>query len=318
MKSAIGGYFELELPLKQTPRHHEALKFQSARAAFLSLLRAIKPKRVWMPHYICDSMLAPIAAIGANISFYKIDERFGVDKNLKIFSDEIILYVNYFGLCSEQVNEVLNRFNFSQVVLDYSQAFFSDPVDCLATIYSPRKFFGIPDGGLLFTKLDIDRPKIRDESSEFRMRHLIARLGKKPEDGYVDFQNSEKSLNDFEPKEISQLTERIMASIDFQGAETRRRVNFDFLNNRLSKINKIIIDKIPAAPLCYPLLCPHSHIREKLINNRIFPAAYWPDVSSRVEFDSIEFNLAKNLVAIPCDQRYSVNDLEFILSIIGQ
>ena len=58
-----------------------------------------------------------------------------------------LLYVNYFGICQHQERQVLERFGASRVVLDRSQAFFADPIDCLATIYSPRKFFGVPTEG---------------------------------------------------------------------------------------------------------------------------------------------------------------------------
>ena len=49
---AIGGYFELELPRGQDDYYPQALKYQSARAAFYALLLFAKPQRVWMPYYI--------------------------------------------------------------------------------------------------------------------------------------------------------------------------------------------------------------------------------------------------------------------------
>jgi hypothetical protein len=316
MKTAIGGYFELELPPARLPMHHAALKFQSARAAFLALLRATKPTRVWMPYYICDSMLAPIKAAGVDVEFYSLDAHFGIADDIELAATEILMYVNYFGVCSEQVDQVLQRFNPAQVVLDFSQAFYVEPKDCLATIYSPRKFFGLPDGGLLFTRTDIKLPEKIDEGSECRMAHLIKRLGGEPENGYVNYKNSEETLNDFEPKQMSRLTQRVMTSIDFEGAQAKRRANFDFLFGRLREVNKIKFGNIIGAPLCYPLICNDAGMKAELIRNRVFVATYWPDVSTRVDVDSLEFDLAANLLAIPCDQRYSSADLELVLSLI--
>lgn len=317
MKTAIGGYFELELPPARLPMHHAALEFQSARAAFLSLLRATKPTRVWMPYYICDSMLAPIKAVGVDIEFYSLDAQFRIASDIELAATEILIYVNYFGVCSEQVDEVLQRFNPAQVVMDFSQAFYVEPKDCLATIYSPRKFFGLPDGGLLFTRADIKIPEKIDEGSEDRMTHLIKRLGGEPEDGYVNYKNSEETLNDFEPKQMSRLTQRVMTSIDFDGAKAKRRANFDFLCYRLREVNKIKFDTVIGAPLCYPLIFNDMAMKAELIRNRVFVATYWPDVLARVDVDSLEFDLASNLLAIPCDQRYSPSDLEMVLSIIN-
>ena len=42
---AIGGYFELELPPPRGERYPDALRYQSARAAFLALLLAGRPGR---------------------------------------------------------------------------------------------------------------------------------------------------------------------------------------------------------------------------------------------------------------------------------
>lgn len=316
MKTAIGGYFELELPPARVPMHHAALKFQSARTAFLALLRASKPKRVWMPYYICDSMLAPLKVAGVDVAFYSLDPQFGIADDIELAVSEILVYVNYFGVCNEQVEQVLLRFNPAQVVLDFSQAFYIEPRDCLATIYSPRKFFGLPDGGLLFTRVEIKLPEKIDEGSEVRMAHLIKRLGGEPEDGYSSFQNSEESLNDFEPRKMSHLTERVMAAIDFEGVKLKRRANFNFLCERLGEVNKIKFENLVGAPLCYPLFCGKADMKAKLIRNRVFVATYWPDVSARVDRNSFEFDLAANLIAIPCDQRYSFADLEMVLSLI--
>ncbi len=316
MKTAIGGYFELELPPARLPMHHAALKFQSARAAFLSLLRATKPTRVWMPYYICNSMLAPIKAAGVDIAFYSLDTQFGIASEIELAATEILMYVNYFGVCSEQVDQILQHYNPAQIVMDFSQAFYVEPKDCLATIYSPRKFFGLPDGGLLFTRADIKLPEKIDEGSEDRMAHLIKRLSGEPEDGYINYKNSEESLNDFEPKQMSRLTRRVMTSIDFDGVKAKRRANFDFLCDRLQEVNKIKFDTIMGVPLCYPLIFNDTAMKTELIRNRVFVATYWPDVSTRVDVDSLEFDLAANLLAIPCDQRYSSSDLEIVLSLI--
>ena len=72
--------------------------------------------------------------------------------------------MNYFGVCEKVQDELLLKYNSEQLVFDHSQAFFTPPKKCLATIYSPRKFFGVPDGGLLFTEVKIQLPKNQDES----------------------------------------------------------------------------------------------------------------------------------------------------------
>lgn len=63
----IGGYFSLELSNKRSSNSYQ--KFQSSRAAFLAILIHAKPKKIWMPNYICDTMIAPIKKCKSNYSF---------------------------------------------------------------------------------------------------------------------------------------------------------------------------------------------------------------------------------------------------------
>jgi hypothetical protein len=313
----IGGYFELELPDKKILPYKKALRFQSARAAFLSLLRAGNPKRVWMPKYICNSMLAPLKAAKIKCVWYDVNNQLTVEDNIIIGTDDWILFVNYFGICNKQVSDLLKRFAPKQVVLDYSQSFFTPPRDeALATIYSARKFFGVPDGGLLISQVPISPPEIQDTGSFERVSHLMQRLGNFPEAGYADFQRAEESLTDCEPKKMSKLTERILSSINFEGVGKKRRENFLFLHERLGKDNQLALDHLHfTAPLCYPFLTNNSGLRGRLQRNRIFVATYWSDAISRINIGWTE-NMVKNLLPLPIDQRYGQNEMERIVSLI--
>ncbi len=317
LNKAIGGYFELELPPPSQTKYQDALKYQSARAAFLALLRASKPNRVWMPHYICESMLAPVKAAGIEICYYSLDKQFGIVEKIILGRADILLYVNYFNVCSAQVEKILNQFNPLQIVLDFSQAFFAAPKNCLATIYSPRKFFGLPDGGLLLTQLAIDLPEALDEGSEKRMRHLIARLGGGAELGYADYQLAEASLNALEPKRMSLLTERIFGSIDFEAARIQRNKNFHALHKILSRSNRLGVDlEAVDGPMCYPYFSDNQSLRAKLISERIFIPTYWPDIFNRLDVPVFEEGLIKNIHPLPCDQRYDVDDMDNICKLL--
>lgn len=307
---AIGGYFELELPLKKQTLYAQAKRYQSARAAFLALLRSVKPKRVWMPSYICDSMLAPVLSENIEICYYSIDEKFEIKGTINLQPQDLLLYVNYFGICDDQVLRVLDRFNPQQIVVDCSQAFYAAPKNCLATIYSPRKFFGVPDGGLLVSDCGVAEPEEQDQGSESRMQHLIKRLGSSPEAGYAAFKLAEDSLNDMQPRRMSVLTEKLLSAIDAGAARAARKRNFKSLRDALDSSNTLKIPSLVDGPLCYPYMPQAGVSRELLVKNRIFIATYWPDVLNRVAPDSFEFKLTSQYLPIPCDQRYGERDMK--------
>lgn len=307
---SIGGYFELELPRAGIDFHPGAHKFQSARAAFYALLLAGKPKKVWMPRYICDSMLAPLEKAHIEYDFYCLTDNFEIKDDLKLSEGEWLLYVNYFGVCANQQKQILDRFDPAQIVFDHSQAFFSKPLDCLATLYSPRKFFGVPDGGLLITEVPIETPLEIDEITILRTQHLLKRLVGSPESGYADYQISEKTLEDFSPKRMSALTEKLILSIDMDSVRLRRNENFALLHKTLGSANELTfhLDTIDG-PLCYPFLAETKGLRSSLLQERIFVATYWPDVISRALDSSTEQTFVEHLLPLPCDQRYSETNM---------
>ena len=319
IEHAIGGYFELELPAAKPFLYPQARRFQSARASFLALLRAGKPKRVWMPHYICDSMLAPLRQAGVEFIFYSINAQFEISDDFELSGGDWLFYVNYFGVCSRNIDRIMSRFDKNQVVLDYSQSFYAAPRECLATIYSPRKFFGVPDGGLLVTNLPIAISPEIESASVGRSTYLLKRLAGSAESGYADYQKAEQSLVEFEPYQMSSLTRRILNSVDFKEVKIRRNSNFHFLHERLGKINKLLIDPLSIdGPLCYPFFIAQSGIRERLISERVFVATYWPDVLDRVSDTSCEASLVKNILPLPCDQRYGKEQMKKIIEIFSE
>jgi hypothetical protein len=315
----IGGYFELELPESSGHFYSQALKFQSARAAFYALIETGKPQRVWMPKYICDSMLLPLQALKIEVVFYDLNEQLGVCHSVQLSENDWLLYVNYFGMCNAQEVDLLKRFNPNQLIFDHAQAFYAPPRNCLATIYSPRKFFGVPDGGYLVTELPVIEPETIDTQSVSRCTHLLQRLDGDIAAGYKSFQTTEASFDDVLPRKMSTLTSKMLASFDYQVIKNKRNANFQFLHENFVQMNslEIAIETIDGA-LCYPLLLEDLTTRSRLLENKIFVATYWADVKNRTDVDSLEWKLTEKCLPIPCDQRYDRNDLTNIVKCLTE
>ena len=317
-KVAIGGYFSLELPSGKRSYYPQAIAFQSARAAFLALLQCGRPARVWAPWYLCESMLEPLYATGIPLMRYALTTGLQPEENIQFTADDWLLYVNYFGVSSRAVDAVLARFPPQQVVLDYSQAFYSPPRDCLATIYSPRKFFGVPDGGYLLTRLSVEIPEAVDDGSLGRCTHLLKRLSGEPETGYADYCRAEASLENQLPKRMSELTRKILCAIDYDSIRLRRQQNFSELHARLGKFNRFIIDVDEnSVPLCYPFWSEHAGLHAELIAARIFVPTYWREIiTSSQAIPEFERSFAQGMVPLPCDQRYAPHDLKVVVDLI--
>ncbi|MPV69913.1 hypothetical protein [Burkholderia sp. BE17] len=307
---AIGGYLALEWPDCGREWHRDAMRFQSARAAFLALLRARMPSAVWAPWYLCDSMIEPLRAAGTPIRRYALNRDLGCP-TIALGDGEWLLYVNYFGVCDHHVDDVLARHPRERVVIDNAHAFFSSSRDCLATVYSPRKFVGVPDGGYLVSQAHMPLPERTDDDSIARCRHLLTRMAAGAEAGYADFAAAEASLQQQEPQRMSTLTQRLLAGIDYDTVRARRIANFRYLHARLGSRNRLsLTDKTDRVPLCYPFFGAPRGLRDIWRTQRIYSATYWPDLPSGPDIPDFERNLPHDTLFVPCDQRLSPEQLK--------
>lgn len=311
--SPIGGYFGLDLPDHGDP-FPTAIKYQSGRAALRAVLESANIVHVSLPAYICDSVIRAVVDSGATVETYRLDDSLYPRNLPSTFGDnDALLYVNYFGLCDANIGRLLGAIPHDHLIVDNSQALLSAPTDALATIYSPRKFVGVPDGGLVMTSaVAVSMPDDEDIGSIGRIRHLFASMAcLPPHDGYDNFVKAESSLGDTRPLRMSRLSRRMLAGIDMTCVEKRRRANFTALAARLDNYNLHRAELgARTVPLCYPLVVGWEveRLKKNLIEKRIYLPTYWLEARSRVS-DGVEHRLINCCLAIPCDQRYTPDQM---------
>lgn len=201
--SPIGGYFELELTL-HPELHSRAIALNSGRFCFEYLLRCRKYNKVYVPYFTCDTAIEPIIKLGISYEFYHTDKSYRIVDDINLASDEALLYTNYWGLQNEYCEKLAEQYG-KQLILDYTQAFFSEPIHGIDTFYSCRKYFGVPDGGYLYTDAVVDFAVEQDESYS-RMDSLIKRIDLSPEAGYEDFHRVSALFHDMTIRRMSKLT----------------------------------------------------------------------------------------------------------------
>ena len=311
----IGGYFELEVR-KGSEFHKNAIRLNTGRNAFEYILRAKGYKKVYLPYYTCDVMLEPILKLKLKFEFYHIDQTFcPVFDFHRINHDEVFVYNNYFGICNKQVKEV--SVECKNLVIDNSQAFYAQPILGVDTFYSPRKFFGVPDGAYLYTDILL-KDNFELDLSHNRFEHLLGRMEQGAEEFYKVFKENDAALSGQPIKKMSVLTRRILQSIDYDLAAKNRIDNIHFLHDVLKDTNILAID-IPdhSVPMVYPYLIDSGlALKKKLLDRKVFVATYWPTVTNWFTKDSMESFFSRHLVPLPIDQRYGITEMKMLLKII--
>lgn len=313
---SIGGYFSLELPRNTSSElYPNAIRLNSGRYCLEYILRARGYKKIYLPYYTCDSLLQPVKLLGLDYEFYRIDKDFHIVDDVKVGKEEVLLYTDYYGLMDSYTNEVAYEYS-PNVIIDNTQSFFTKPRENTDTFNTCRKYFGVPDGAYLFTDAKLDKDIPQDHSTE-RMRAVLDRLDKSPEEAFQEYHDCEKALRKSGMRRMSKLTLRIMDSIDYTDVANRRLRNFYRLDKALSSTNEMhFLISCDTVPMVYPYYSHQKGLREHLIKNKIYVAKYWPNVTEWAGRDSLEADLTEFLLPLPIDQRYGEEEMEYIIDAI--
>ena len=314
LSDSIGGYFGLEMQIAEN-YYSDLIAVNTGRNALEYILKARGCKHIYIPYYTCDVILEPIQRLHISYEFYKIDEQLELQTLNGINQDSFFLLNNYFGLKTKYVEGMARML--PNVIVDSSQAFFDRPIKGVDTFYSPRKFFGLPDGGYVSCDLILNENLENDYSGD-RIAHLIGRIDRSAEESYVDFKMDEFVLRNQSIKKISKFTNALLKSIDYQNCLRKRNENFSYLHSRLKDKNdfKWFDDISLNGPMAYPFYSEDKMLRKKLTAHKIYVPIYWPNVFEWADNNGIEYQLCENLFALPIDQRYGPAEMETIINII--
>ena len=301
----IGGYFGLELG-EYSPVH-DGVFVNSGRNALRYIIRCLGIKKLHVPNYTCPVVWQAIETEGCSIELYDIDDGFMPIK--RFGKDDFIVYNNYFGVMGRKVAEMAAKY--PNLIVDNAQAFYSKHVG-RAGFYSPRKFFGLPDGGIaLFKNIEDDaRLALETDVSGGRMAHLVKRLELGAEAGYIDFRSASKAIAELPVRRMSKLTRMLIGNINIHAAAERRRMNFAYLQQHLPTSFPLALAD-DDVPMVYPYMTDDRHLRAKLIKQKIYVASYWPEVQNCGD-------LQERLLPLPIDQRYGEEEMKRIVEVVKE
>jgi hypothetical protein len=308
----IGGFFELELD-RGREFHERAFALNSARNCLRYIVRKKVIKRLLVPIYTCEAVIDALQAEAVEIISYNIKDDF-----FPILGDhqkDYLLYINYFGINSKNIGK-LQKIH-QKLIIDDSQAFYSQPISNIDTFYSPRKFFGVPDGGYVYSSGKYEKKNFEISVSYDRFEHLIKRIDLTASDSYSAFKKAEETINSDPIKKMSNLTKALLKSIKYEEVRAKRLENFTYLHRALKEKNELSISLgADDVPMVYPFLTRNPTLRESLIRRSIYIATYWPDPKKRIPTGSWEAHLVSNLIPIPIDQRYGKDDIDAIVAVV--
>lgn len=307
----IGGYIEFET-FRSDMLYDDGIKLNCGRNAFAYLIESRNIKKVCFPKMMCDSN-DKILSSNLEVRYYSIGKDLKME-DIVLGDDEWLYVVNYYGQLTDEYIISLKK-KYGRIILDNAQAYFQRPIAGVDTIYTCRKFFGVSDGALLYTDAVLDRELPVDESYN-RINFLVGRFERTASEFYGEYAANNDLFFDEPLKRMSKLTENILHGIDYGFIENRRTENFRHYNEELASVNKLSLI-VPRGAFMYPLYIENGHsISEKLKDMKIYIPTLWPNVPERCTENDAELDLAENILPLPCDHRYSYDDIKYVIEAI--
>lgn len=314
----MGGVMGLEFPVVGNfpfTESRSCIFVNSGRAALQLLLqnREERPRRVLVPRFVCDTVLQPMKRLSIPVERYHCNDQLRPELPEDLREDDVLLLVNYFGFTGRAVEEAARQHRGTSIV-DATTALFSQTQ--LPCFYSPRKFCGLADGGVACDSRDFSIYPNDTDSSAVKSLFLLERL----ETGFSLASHlcelAEQDLNT-EPRDMSPVTRSLIDAYDFDTIRHRRLENYAALHRLLGGINRLELpEHAPAAPMCYPLVSGIPDLRDSLIDAGVALPLFWPEVIKATTAESVENRLARTLVPLPLDQRYTPGDMEHLASLV--
>ena len=333
----IGGEFQIAVTdiMNAQNRHFDVpdvYAYSSGRAALYQILKYLKQEKdishVFLPDYLCSSVLVPIKDLGLDYSFYPIDEQLELIKSKFIEQYKkktVVLLINYFGLkdLSSQIKYIREIDENTIIIEDDVQAYyeFKKPLDGVDFKFtSLRKTFAVPDGGLVKTKHHLP---IVSTPNTFGQYKAAAALLKSMREGnfndqiYLELFEKGESLIDSEQEcGMSQIAEKLYSFMNEDHVKVRRLNNAIYLIDELKKlgIQPLFSLKTDHVPLFIPILIKNrDEVRKAMFQKEIFCPVHWPLDGMEVKRGG---QMSKEELSLIIDQRYGRKEMDEILTIL--
>jgi len=302
---------------------HPILTGPTARAVLAQLLRTHDLRRIWFPAYCCPEMAQ--APAGYEMCFYPVGAGVQPDPSwleAHVNSGDVVLAINYFGQSpGADFRALVAARDDILWIEDCAQALEPETPWGDWQIFSPRKLFGVPDGGIArcrnAAKAIKPSPPVPADHRFSEMSQIAPLLWRFEDAGesenatwYKAFKDAERQSAVTDREAISAFSQRLLQAIDATEVAAKRRANAAALHDLLPQSLRFWQMPPAAPPLGYPVLLDNrDSVAAKLAEQGLFCATHWRDIPAPADAFPAEQDLSQRLLTLPCDQRYDRDDM---------
>lgn len=312
----IGGFFELEIPKKGSLYHENAIKLSTGRACLNYILQYVKPVKVYLPYYCCNSLFEPMILNNISYEFYKIDETLEIKELPSLKENEYLIYCDFFGIKSKYIDDLIFKLK-NKIIIDNTHSFFHKGYKDNFSFTSARKYFGVPDGAFLYGPINDSFGLKYGRNKNATINHNLLSLIGHQEEAFKEYLKYEESLGST-IEGISIVSENLLSNIDYDEVRRVRNENYNYLYREFNNDNKLFITENEQDYFCYPLLLEKPIDKNKLYAENIFIPNLWIEIVKRKDAVNYKFErkLSTELLPLPIDHRHNTEDLKRMVQAI--
>ena len=324
-------------PLRN-PWDEHARFFGSGRDALSHLLgwgsRKRDWRRIWIPSYYCQEVVAAILATGLEVVLYPDDplHRPSPQLDMVFARGDVLLLVNHFGLRRPADLKQLDR-RIVEVIEDHTHDPWSDWAlgsEADFAMASLRKTLPVPDGGVFWSPCGKDLPEpcavsgVRRQASRSKLSGMLLKaLYLQGHDVAKEqyrrlLAAGESAIAADKPSGMTEESRSLLRLFPIDRWRAIRRDNHRYLAERLAPAEGVRVltgSRSEACPFSTVLLF-HSEnhrnlVRRQLLKEHIYPAILWSmENASRSPLQASDRRLSAQLLSLHCDMRYRKSDLD--------
>lgn len=301
---------------------------------------------VLIPSYTCATVIDPFIQKSWRCYYYDVTEDLSVDihsleQHVQKYQPSLVIFHPFYGkdFTDNEMNAILwTQKQGSKVLVDLTQNIFSNQrlpeVDFYVGSY--RKWLPIPDGGfLIYKNTGVDIVEETIENEEFvslqsdamylrgcyhqtknqHLKEISMRIGKRS----VACSNLPIQAHAMSSFSKNRITKEILMH-----CAQRRKENYTFLFEKLKNndngfhLVRNSMDEIYESPLYFPIYADdRAGLQSFLAQNMIYAPVIWPK-PEQITCGKIVDYIYQHILAIPCDQRYTIGNMEYIVDVLNK
>jgi dTDP-4-amino-4,6-dideoxygalactose transaminase len=243
---------------------------------------------------------------------------------------DLVVFIDYFGFPYDNTYAIDAQKKGAWIIEDASQSLLSTHIGHNSdfVLFSPRKFLGVPDGGILKSKIDVElfNIKLQEPPANWWLQAFTATVLRREFDLYGGDRRwfplfREADINGpIGPYSISELSKFLLRHcFDYPSISKQRIENYNVLSHILDEFALFTNLPTGVVPLGFPIrLKNRDQVRNVLFEHNIYPPVHWPIHSVVPKDFTSSHRLADDIMTLLCDQRCNPQDMERMAEIVLQ